>query len=341
MAITHNLISTANNLSGFDPVADVPDGSAVGRSWLLWKLLEGLAAFDNNIKKITDSSPTPVFLRSGVGSNLQTEPSYNRNVAGDSIKFYMANDPGLTKSPQSAVIYEMKIVITNYGLCTIKVHHKIDGSTTYSPIADNVIVSGSSADPTQNLVYLPFSSTTTNKELIPKLIFWKSSNANLIMSIDKSDQSYKGYVVWYNPIFSGYRNNVGAITEGLTHRATVFTNANNGFTFIEGMTPHYYGNLSSLGSDLSPLNSGGSMPEGLFTFNSANNLIAGRLRFGIRKNSELKTVSNEIEGILLANATAAPYLAGQINKYNTKYYLHGNLMSDGRANHKVLFELGT
>jgi len=85
MSIIHNLSSPANNLSGFDPVEDVIPGSVVGKSWLLWKVFEGLSLFDTNIKKITDDYPTPVFLRSEVGSNLQTEPVLNRSTAGDSI----------------------------------------------------------------------------------------------------------------------------------------------------------------------------------------------------------------------------------------------------------------
>ena len=59
MAIIHNLTSIASNLSGFDPTAEVTPGSAVGKSWLLWRIFEALAAFDTTIKKITDSLPHP------------------------------------------------------------------------------------------------------------------------------------------------------------------------------------------------------------------------------------------------------------------------------------------
>jgi len=255
----------------------------------------------------------------------------------------MENDPGLSKSPPSATIYEWKLSNISYGLCTVKVHHKIQGSSTYSPISDNVIIDGAATTVEASMIrtYFGGSPTTSNFNSIPKVIFWKSSNANLVMAINKADQSYQGYLVWYNPTFNGYRHNMGAITEGLNHRATLFTNANNGFAFIEGFVPHYYANISGLGADLSPLCSAGSMPTGLFTFGSANNLIAGKLRWAIKKDSELKVISNEVEGILLANPSAANYLAGQIYKYNTKYYLHGNNMNDGRVNHKVLFELGT
>ncbi|MEW6507173.1 MAG: hypothetical protein AB1432_05450 [Bacteroidota bacterium] len=340
MAITHNLASISNNLSGFDPVIDVIEGSSIGRSWLLWKLFEGLSAFDPNIKKITDSAPTPTFLRSEVGSNLQVEPVLNRAVLNDSIKFYMTNDPGLTKSPPSAIIYELLITHLGNGLCTVRVHHKIEGGTTYSPVGSNLILDATISLSERNLCLYSFTNTTQEKSAIHKFIFWKSSNANLVMAIDKWNQAYKGYLAWHNPTFTGYRHNVGSITEGLDHRSTIFTNANNGFTFIEGIGRHFYADLSTLGADLSPLCSGGTMPTGLFTFGAANNLIAGKLRFAVKKDSEFKVISNEIEGILLANPSAANYLAGQIYKYNTKFYLHGNNMSDGRVNYKVLFELG-
>jgi hypothetical protein len=343
MSVAHNLSSIASNLSGFDPAAEIEEGTPVGRSWLLWKIFEELATFDINIKKITNAAPTPAWLQGEVGANLQTEPSLDRASNGDSIKFYMTNDPGLAKTPPSAIIYEWRMLMSliYYGLFTVRVRHLISGGTAYGPGADGIIVSGQSTPIAEQAYEPPFPSTTTAMVNIPKIIFWKSNNANLMMAIGKDDASYRGYLCWLNPSVTGYRHNIGAVTEGMDARSTIFMNANKGCTFIEPFSETYNGSLNSLVTGLSPLNSAGSMPTGLFTFSGRNNLMAGKLRFGILNNSALKLISAEIDGIILANPTAANFLAGQIYQYNNNYYLHGNTINDGREDHKVLFLLGT
>ena len=343
--IYHNLSTINDNLSGFDPVAGESDGTTIGKSWLLWKLFEGLSAFDSNIIKITNASPTPTFLQGEAGTALQTEPAKNRATNGDYLRFYMANDVGLSQTPASAIVYEMKLVnATNsaYSICAFKLRHIIDGSAVYAPSTDGDLFSGTSAALTQNFYVPLFGTTTTTMSNIPKIFFWKSANANGIMGINKNDGTYQGGGIWYNPSISGYRHNVGVITDGVDARLTVINNlAGGGAGYIEAFTQTYQAVANALASGLSPLCSAGSMPTNLFTFSAINNLIAGKLRFGMKHDSQIKLITDEIEGIILANPTAVSIGYGQIYSWNSKYYMQHSIISDGRESHRILLELGT
>ena len=344
MAISHNLSTVNDNLSGFDPVAGESDGTTIGKSWLLWKLFEGLSAFDSNIVKITNASPTPTFLQSEAGTTLQTEPAKNRATVGDYLRFYMTNDPGLSQTPANAVVYEMKLTTGNssYPICAFKLRHIIDGSAVYAPSTDGDTFPLSGTSIGQNFYVPLFATTTTTMSNIPKIFFWKSANANGIMGINKNDGTYQGGGLWYNPSISGYRHNIGAITEGINARLTIINNPyGNGTGYIEPFTQTYQALVSSLVSGLSPLGSAGSMPTNLFTFSSINNLIAGKLRFGMKHDSQIKLVTDEIEGIILANTTAVNIGYGQIYSWNSKYYMQHSIISDGRESHRILLELGT
>jgi hypothetical protein len=344
MAISHNLSTVNDNLSGFDPVAGESDGTTIGKSWLLWKLFEGLSAFDSNIVKITNASPTPTFLQSEAGTTLQTEPAKNRATTGDYLRFYMTNDPGLSQTPANAVVYEMNFTSpgTTNSVCSFKLRHIIDGSAVYAPSGDSDTLSGYSTTSGQLFYICNIYSTTTTMSNISKLVFWKSANANAVMGISKVDGTYQGGGIWYNPSISGYRHNVGVITNGVNARLTVINNPyGNGAGFIEPFTQTYQASPSALASGLSPLCSAGSMPTGLFTFSSINNLIAGKLRFGMKHDSQIKLVTDEIEGIILANTTAVNIGYGQIYSWNSKYYMQHSIISDGRESHRILLELGT
>lgn len=344
MAISHNLSTVNDNLSGFNPVAAESDGTTIGKSWLLWKIFEGLSAFDTNIIKITNAAPTPAFLQSEAGTALQTEPAKNRATAGDYLRFYMANDVGLSQTPANAIVYEMKLQIGNasYSICAFKLRHIIDGSVVYAPSADSDTFPLSGTSIGQNFYVPLFATTTTIMSNIPKIFFWKSANANAIMGINKVDGTYSGGGLWYNPSISGYRHNVGVITDGVNARLTIINNPyGGGAGYIEPFTQTYQAVVSALASGLSPLCSAGSMPTNLFTFSSINNLIAGKLRFGVKHDSQIKLITDEIEGIILANPTAVNIGYGQIYSWNSKYYMQHSLISDGRETHRLLLELGT
>jgi hypothetical protein len=255
----------------------------------------------------------------------------------------MANDIGLSQTPANAIVYEMKLQTGNasYSICAFKLRHIIDGSAVYAPSVDGDLFPGASTALTQNFYVPLFGSTTTTMSDIPKIFFWKSANANGVMGINKNDGIYRGGGIWYNPSISGYRHNVGVITDGVDARLTVINNLAGGAGYIEAFTQTYQAAATVLASGLSPLCSAGSMPTNLFTFSAINNLIAGKLRFGMKHDSQIKLITDEIEGIILANPTAVNIGYGQIYSWNSKYYMQHSLISDGRENHRILLELGT
>lgn len=343
MAILHNLSDISDNLSGFDPVAGITSGTVIGRGWLMWKLFTEMANFDANIKMITNSSPTPTFLQPYAGSSaFFTEPAKDRSVSNETIRFYMANDVGLSQSPQNAIIYEWKVhptSSTNYSICYVKIYHLVNGGTLYQPGGDTDIFGGASGEIYSLYQRTNWSTTTTDFNLIHKVIYWKSSNANAIIAIDKITGAYRGFWMWFNPTFIGYRANIGVITEGLNHRAVISLNAANGNALLEAFTPLYSFVANSIPTYLSTLTSAGRMPSQLLNFNSTNNLIANKIRFAVYTDSTLKSVSDEIEGVRVTNAGQVAVTSGSIVQYNTQYYIKLNGINDGRDTYIVLLQL--
>lgn len=332
MAITHNLSDITSIVSCYDPVSGI--SGTVGNSWLLWRVFTALQSFDSNIKIITNSSPTPTFLRS-YPSTLISTPAQNRVDVSDYVNFYMANDPGLSQTPQSAIVYKWKIEATSWGnVGALRAGYIQDGGSMYE--LTSLITNGNVDSPHLGAIYGNgvASGTTTNMTAVPLVLFWKSDNANLLMGIDRTSGAIRGMVAWFNPAIQGYRVGVGAITEGLNARAIAFINGNTGHSFIIGGANVSGFSVTALVSGLSPLNSIGTTPSFLL----GSNLIAGKLRFGYN-GASVKLLSDEVDGIALANNSVVGVLPS-IQLYS-KYYLCGPNISDGRESHRVLFELGT
>lgn len=344
MAITHNLSDPSDNLSGLDPTAGL--SGAVGKGWLLWKIFEELSTFDTTIKKITNASPTPTFLQGEVGVNLQTEPAQNRGVIGDSICWYKTDDPGLSQTPANAMVYEWRLTntVTAQTGWTSRQRFVEDGETVYAPGVDNDWCNGTTASVGASIYQWQTGSTTIDYTLVPRVIFWKSSNAVCIVGVNKLNGSQRGGVMIFNPTFQGYKATIGATTEGVNHRGLVQFVLAGGHHMMEGFSQTYGATTGTtaglLTTNLDVQNSGGTMPEALLTFSSENNLIAGKLRLALYHASNFKSISDEIEGVRLSNPANASLPAGaQIAILNSKYYLGMGSMADGRNTHKVLLEL--
>ncbi|MEM3091536.1 MAG: hypothetical protein QXD05_00160 [Candidatus Pacearchaeota archaeon] len=339
MAISHNLSDISNQLSCVDPVAGI--SGTVGRSWLMWKIFDLLRNFDSNVKLITNSDPTPTFLQNEVGV-LTSEPAQSRSTANDTINFYLANDPGLSQNPKSVLIFAFKTAsVASYNsLFEVNVSFKIEGGTKTTPI---ILTSGSSSNTNQFAYGIEtISSTFTDMSLAPKLLLWKSSNANLIMGIRKSNGDYYGSGLIVNPSYAGYKTNIGSITEGLNFRAVAALTANPYHSFYEG-----FGNFGSAQtgasppSGLSPLTSAGSLPTALLTWGGNQYAITSKLRIGITDGANVKAVSDEIEGLYLVNPNAVAGNYGTISLINNKYYLKAGAVHDGRETHRIILELGS
>ncbi len=345
MAVTHNLSDPSDNLSGFDPVEGIVDGTVIGKEWLMWKIFTGMQAFDPHIKIITSSTPTPAFLQSEAGV-IQSEPVQNATNTNRNLRFYYDNDAGLLQSPQSALIYEMTTQSTSTGYLIVfwlRIRFKVDGSTLFTPPSGSFLWEGwTDNNWAQQVCMWQISSSTTNVMAnVPKMIFWKSQNANMIMTISKVDGACRGVLTWFTPTWTGYKHNVGAITQGANFSSVAFMNGTGFGGYIEGFSESYEADSDSMVNDLSFTNSAGRLPTNLFTFGGVNNLVGGNLWVSILNNTDFKALtSNAIEGILLANTTAANMNAGSIYVYNTKHYLHGGNCYDGRNYYKALYELG-
>ena len=350
MPITHNLSVINNPSSGVNPLAGRSIGETIGRSWLLWKIFSLYSAFDTNVKLITNSYPTPSFLQSEAGTNLQTEPELNRSVIGDFIRFYRTDDLGLVQSTPNAIIYEWRIQsINSLSLCTIRLRSKISGDTTYTPGEDDNIINGNTNNHTQAMYILPSTSATwvlndsNINGLFGNLIFWKSSNANLIMSIKPSDNSFLGYWLYFTCGFTGFRSGIGTITNGQHINCRISLPPFGTGAYIEAVTKNYNATaMSNCPDNLSPIVLAGQLPSSLFSISGEDRLIYSKLRFGVKSDSQFKIISDEIEGVIVGHQ-AATGAVGTIQKYNpnNQYYLHGHAINDGRdSNYRPIFLLG-
>lgn len=325
MAILHNLSNIADNLSCLDPVAAYSDGTSIGKSWLMWKLVDALTQFDSNVKVITNASPTPTFLQSEAGTALQTEPALNRSVAGDFIRIYFADDIGLTQTPANAKIIEFKITDpSNNNVFTMRQRFKIDGQVTYAPGADDAFIVSNSAAIDASVLYIDttFSARISTMNYIPKYMFWKSSNALAILTISKIDGISKGGILFLRPSWQGYKHNVGAITEGVDINAMCGINARNGHYYCEGFSQSFTESSTTIpNTNSTPIILAGNLPTQLFNFNSINNLIGSKFRWSLKNNTIFKIVSSEFEGLIVANSSAVNLTRGTIYLYNNTYYM--------------------
>ena len=353
MAITHNLLTASNNLSGYDPVDGESDGTTIGRNYLLWQVFQGLKAFDSNVVMVSSSGDTPDWLASQSGS-IMTQPAKNASSTNQTIKWFYLNDVGLSGSIPNAFVYEWGTttdVGNNRNLISVAVRHITSGSSPYVPFTSGSIVNndpGAGDTPDQDMYQVGFTtSTTTTMALIPKVLFWKSNNATTVMGINKSDGTYEGYLTWYNPTYTGYRASIsGSFTQGENLNAVAFTNANTGNTWVEAFTQQFGTNLSQQVNGMSLVTSAGTMPTIKFNMGTDLSLITGKIRIGLGgEGAHFKAISNEIEGLYYCNVSAVSDLAGTIIFLNSKYYLVLNTLetADTVTTYLVraLLELGT
>jgi len=344
MAITHNLSSNSDPLSGFDPTSGIADGITVGRSWIMWKVFEGFSAQFTNFVKITNSAPTPTFLRGHAGSNLQTEPLRDRAVTGDTIRFYNTNDPGLALATPQAMIYEWRVIaagVFNQNLIDARLSFLVSGGTLYNPISTLAFLNNEQI--LTRAGYAPtMPNTTTLMANVPKCIFWKSSNLYMMMAIDKTTGGYRGFHAIYNGAFTGYKHNVGAITHDGTNLDLAFMFSGEGTEFIEGVSSSYYASTSTLSNTIVMQSSIGTPPSSAFTYSAKNNIIGGYMRWNLLRPTDWKVLTDNIEGVIVVGSGAVSTNIGSIQSYNSKYYLIAPALNDGATNtQRLLFEIGT
>lgn len=343
MAIIHNLADITDNLSGFDPVAGISDGTTVGNSYILYKIGQALISFDSNLKIVTNSSPTPSWLQSSVGSGLATEPAMNRSVTSDSIRFYWVNDLGLSASTPHCWVWELKAAGATGGNSKISSFIFWVNSSTgaYSPLATTSVADTTTAN--TGFFTTSYTTSTTVMAYVPKIIFRRSSNAMHLVAINKVTNAYAGMISIYMPVIaSAYRPTIGACTHADNIHFYFSHNNNGGMSYIEPFTQNYYASSTARSTATYQFTSCGHPPSTLFTFNSANNMIAGKYKFGLKNDTNLILVTEEIEGLLVVNNlnnSLGNY--GGIILVNGTYYLNGHYFSDGLNTFKTLYYLGS
>lgn len=355
MAIIHNLLDPTNNLSGYDPVDGISDGTTIGKSYIMWKMWAGMSTFNTNFKLITNSSPTPTFLQ-GATAGLVAEPAQSRSTASDVIRFYDTTDPGLSQATPCAFIHEIAMYSTSnyfyYGFYKKLYHLMSGGSVVDSGITNANWCAGTQTSAEQHIYQLNGAyGTTTTMADIPKIVFWKSSNVFMMYGINKADNTQRGAMVLSSGAmnYTAYRHAVGLCTMGLNFNASFgvggLSSSNPGLYFYDAFSNTLAVNLvgSGLSSNITPVCSAGVMNTAIMNWDSADHLLSGKLRFGAFSDTALhifKALSDEIEGIKILNSGQAGIgTYGTIQIFEGKYYLNYGNISDGRVAQRMIFEL--
>lgn len=343
MAITHNLSDPSNNLSGFDPVAGESDGTTFGRTWLMWKIFDALRTFDTRVTLITASSPTPTFLQGEVGT-IVSEPAKSASSANQTISFYFNDDPGLTESTPTAIVYQWTTqadIASNVSLFSWILKFAKSGSATYAPSATNIygqFDAATTAYSNVNTVTLGFTSgSTTVMANIPKIIFYKTNQLIGIFSIRKDTGVIAGGGYFVRPTWTGVLNTSGTPDEGLNISLAVWFFNNGGQVVFEGVNNLQLGTYVTANGNNDVIKLGGLMPSSTFSISGVVYLISGVIRIAVSYPTLYKLVSDELEGVIYAHASALTADPGTISVYNSKYYL--NLGSIGDSIHKHALEL--
>lgn len=344
MAVIHNLATITDNLSGFDPVAGVSDGTTVGMSWVLYKIYQALLAFDSNLRLITNASPTPSWLRTYAGTTIQTEPAQNRATTGDFVRLYWDNDLGLSASTPHCWVWEIRYnaTITSRTKFSSNIFWVNSSTGQYNPLTVNSVSTADQSTPELGFYYSAVGATNTTMSNFPKVIFWRSSNAIHLVAIGKTDNAYQGMLSVFIPsVASAYRPTIGACTYAENIHFFLSQNNKGGMSFIEPFSQNYYESNSARSSNCYLISSCGYPPSGLFNFDSVNNLIGGKLRFAVRGNTTLILVTEEIEGVVVVNSSNAGLTSyGGISLFGGNYYLNGQSYSDGLNTFRTLYYLG-
>jgi hypothetical protein len=344
MAITHNLSSASNNLSGFDPVAGEVDGTTFGRNWLLWKVFDAWRTFDTRITLITASSPTPTFLQAEVGTILSV-PAKNASSTNQTIRFYMNDDPGLAEATPNAMVFEMHTgpdISSSVALFNFQLRFVKSGSATTTTSGDifGIRDAGITIYNNNSPLALGYStSTTTTTGLIPKVIFYKSGNLFGLFGIRKDTAVIAGGGFFVKPTWSGYINTSGSLDEGVNLNAITWFLNSVGQACYEGFSNTALGSYNAINAQNNMILLGGLMPSSTFTVSGVVYLISGVVRVAINNNTNFKAVTNELEGLIYAHSSALTAGTGTISVYNNKYYLNLGSHSDGTWSPRLALEL--
>jgi hypothetical protein len=351
MAVTHNLSSVANNLSGYDPTVGLAAGTTVGRSYILRKYFEAIMAFDSNIVEITNAAPTPAWLQAEAGNILSTV-AVNRNTSGDFIHFYMANDPGLLQTPQRVFIY--RIINQNssgfiHGMGAHIFFKESGGSIVSTMLSFATTIGNAAAGAAAATIgassgvignWSTTAGTTTTFSIIPILLLVKTSDMLIMLSIDKTAGGYLSGLILVNPNSwtYGYTNIGGVIDPGINFHLACAYIPQNAMGYYESYTPVQFASQGSNGihANTDILTSIGILPANTYTIGSAGKILFGKARFGLA-HTNFKALTNELEAVSVVNIGLAT--TGVITNYGGKHFLAFAHLNDGRQQAKYLVQL--
>lgn len=333
MAILHNLSDPSNNLTGFDPVGGIAEGTTIGNNYVVRKIVDNLLATNPNFKEITNADPTPVFLQAHP-STIPAVPLVGRNVSNEYINLYRTDDAGLSQATPSCFIYQFIMTNTSYKISMIfRAYHKTSGgsiSVVYSP--DIFGINSGSGD---CIYYNPLSLVSSYH----KVAIWSSANALYLASINRSTGDLAGGILIHFPNYTGYNRLTGAITYGLDRNLLSWQNHNAGGTACLEMVSNLYNyNNNDIPTKISYICSIGLLPSNTFTLSGVQRFVTGKLRLAINE-GDFKLVSEEFEGVSLIHSSLVGGPASIISA-NGGYYMVGPIIKDGRqSTMRALFAL--
>ena len=251
----------------------------------------------------------------------------------------------MSKTPANAIVHEWVVgnATSNFTIFYQKLRFAKSGATTYAPSTVNNYYIWSTTTASNYVYGTAFNTTSGTANLlnyVPKIIFWKSANATALFAINRTNGAPLGAMFTVNKFPNGYVQGSGAVVEGTNFNGILSINQYGGGTGIEGFSEQEFGGYQSRLST-GAIYSSNDLPNQLFSYGAVNYLIASTLKVGFMTNTLWKTVSDEVEGIIIAEPSAMAGTQNSIVAVNSKYYIYGGSISDNSRVYRFLFELGT
>ena len=348
MSVIHNLSDVTDHLTGFDPSEGMTGG--IGKGWLFWKLFDGLAAFNTNIRMITNASPTPAWLQGVAGTSTYfTEPAQSYTGGnGHEIRWYLITDPGLIQTTPNCIVYTFWLYSNiYYQVQSLVLKSMVSGGSLNEGQGDTSIHYGSSGSDSYVSMGYKCDTSTWLKTIytdIPKVIWWKSDNAFGQVAINKNDNTCMGGWNIFTPDWTGYKDGVGAITYGEHCNIGFALNLGGAQMAIDNISEYYYYSSyavyaphDNIGLNVS---SGSVIPSALLNWDSVDHLISAKLRINLVEHTKFAYITDEIDGMKFTNnLNTAIGVGGVISTFNDAYYLTQYRISDDRQSYASLVYL--
>lgn len=346
MAYSHNLSDPSDITTGFDPVLGL--AGTIGMTYVIRQIFGGLTAFDSNMQEVTASNTAcPTWLQA-LSGNLLGTVSQSSTDANIYLRFFRLDDPGLTASPPNCMMYRWQRL--NYTATERnRIWHRMEYAVSGVGVKTEVTGTGSSdlwrysfESGRSYSLYHTSNYSSSDPNVFPKVMYWKSDNANFLMGIDKADNSHRGGgCISFHPNFSGYTltgSVSGDIHIGENLNTIFYIGLGGGCGVFDGPTTEQRVDKLSKPSEVSVISSVGKLPSLSLSLSGQQRIVVSKFAMALQTdNNVITAVSEAMDSAYLVHNDVGG--SGEIVLYNSNYWLLDGYINDGLRTFDIALQL--